>query len=147
MPAETVSRKSDVTSKVPTQTIAPKTWTLLEVEGEKVIIPKGNSAGLAAWAIYLNIDAPKQLVGTGDLFIRWVRNPKQVYAKPIVGDLHDFTGERGPIALRSGRTYISEVWNFFALKRQPVGVELFHTCAKAITINTRETKMSYEVSK
>lgn len=140
--SEYVSRKSDSTSKVPTQSLPANAWTLLEVEGLKTIVPKGNSVAGAMWAIYLNIDSPK-LGGATELTFRWVRDPKQVNPKGA----HDFTGQQTITVKKGGNTIHSAVWLFMAKKGQPVGVEITHNGSKPLTLKTRETKMSYEVGK
>ena len=135
--SEYVSRKSDATSKIPTQSLPSGKWTLLEVEGLTTIVPKGNSVAGAIWAIYLNIDSPK-LGGATSLTFRWVRDPSTV---------HDFTGQQTIAINKGGKTIHSAMWIFMAKKGQPVGVELYHNGSKPLTITTRETKMSYEVGK
>jgi hypothetical protein len=131
---EYVMRKSDATSKIPTQSVPGGTWTLLEVEGQTLITPTGSSAFGAIWGVYLNIvstDATK-------LNLRWVRDPKGRY---------DFTGEREIALTKKGTTLYSDVWMFQAIKGQPVGIEMKHNGSKPIVIKTRESKLAYEVSK
>lgn len=134
---EYVARKSDATSKIPTQTIPPKKWTLLEVEGLTTITPTGNSAFGAIWAVYLNVVTPS-LGGASKLNVRWVRDPKGAY---------DFTGEREVALNKGGTTLYSGTWLFHARKGQPVGIEIYQNGSKPLTIKTRESKMAYEVSK
>jgi hypothetical protein len=138
---EFVSRKSDATSKIPTQSLPAGVWTLLEVEGQKVITPKSSSSFGAIWAIYLNLTNPA-LGGATELSFRWVREPHQVNPKGV----HDYTGQRS-WTIKPGANIGSWTWAFQAIKGQMVGVEIKHNGKKPLLLTTRETKMMFEVGK
>lgn len=136
MPSEYVSRKSDSTSKIKTQSFTSGVWKALEVEGQTTIKPKNNSLAGANWAFYLNIDTPR-IGGADELIIKFVRDPGTAKA--------DETGRMTYKLNKGGKTWIRDTWLFQAIKGQPVAVELCFN-GKA-TVNTREIKMAYEQSK
>ena len=134
--SEYVSRKSDASSRKPTQVLTPSKWTWLEVEGALSITPKGNSKAGANWAYYLNVETPR-LGAASEMIVKFVRNPGSSKA--------DETGRITYTLNKNGTTWISQVWMFQAIDGQPVGVQILVN-GKA-TIKTREFKMAYEVAK
>lgn len=136
MASEYVSRKSDDTSKVKTQTFAANKWQRLEVEGQTTVVPKYNSLAGADWAFYLNIKTPL-IGGANEVMIKFVRNPGTANA--------DETGRMTYFIKKGGQTWVRDTWLFQAVKGQPVAVEIMFN-GKA-TISTREIKMAYGESK
>ena len=125
-----ISRKSDETSKIPTQSLQADVWTALEVDGLYTIIPNADSTTGALWAAYLNIKTPK-IGGATELTIRWTRDPKGI---------RDSTGYQ-TISLKKGSTtFVKDVWLFQSTKGQPVSF-MMKTNGKA-TITTREIKLA-----
>lgn len=125
-----ISRKSDETSKIPTQSLQADVWTALEVDGLFTIISNADSTTGALWAAYLNIKTPK-IGGATELTIRWTRDPKGI---------RDSTGYQ-TISLKKGKTtFVKDVWLFQSTKGQPVSF-MMKTNGKA-TITTREIKLA-----
>jgi hypothetical protein len=125
-----ISRKSDETSKVPTQTIKPDVWNTLEVDGLYSVIPNADSVAGALFAAYLNIKTPK-IGGATELVIRWTRDPKGI---------RDSTGYQTIRLIKGGTTFVKDVWLFQSTKGQPVAFML-KANGKA-TITTREIKLA-----
>lgn len=125
-----ISRKSDASSRKPTQTLQPDVWTTLEVDGLYSVIPNADSSTGALFATYLNIKTPK-IGGASELTIKWVRDPKGI---------NDATGYQ-TIALKKGATtFVKDLWMFQAKKGQSVALML-KTNGKAV-ITTREIKLA-----
>jgi len=125
-----ISRKSDASSKPPTQTPKPNVWTPLEVESRIVLLPTESSKSGATWGTYLNVTTPK-LGGASELTIRWTREP---------AGINDSTGYT-TFPLNKGRTtFISHLWMFQAKIGQAVVLQV-RVNGKA-TIKTREVKLS-----
>lgn len=125
-----ISRKSDETSKIPTQSLQADVWTALEVDGLFTVIPNADSTTGALWAAYLNIKTPK-VGGATELTVRWTRDPKGI---------RDSTGYQTFSLKRGGTTFIKDVWLFQSTKGQPVSF-MMKTNGKA-TITTREIKLA-----
>jgi len=127
-----ISRKSDASSKIPTQSLQGNVWTTLEVEGLWNVIPTQNSTAGAFFATYLNIDTPK-IGGASELTIKWVRDPKGI---------NDATGYETITLKKGGTTYVKDVWMFQAKKGQPVAL-MMKPNGKA-TVTTREIKLAIQ---
>lgn len=125
-----ISRKSDATSKTPTQELRTGVWTTIEASGLTALVPTESSKAGALWACYLNIKTPK-IGGASELVLRWVRDPKGV---------NDSTGYETKPLKKGGTTFIKDTWMFQAIKDQPV-VFMVKANGKA-TVTTRETKLS-----
>jgi hypothetical protein len=125
-----ISRKSDESSKIPTQTIKPDVWNTLEVDGLYSVIPNADSVAGALFAAYLNIKTPK-IGGATELTIRWTRDPKGV---------RDSTGYQTIRLIKGGTTFVKDVWLFQSTKGQPVAFML-KANGKAV-ITTREIKLA-----
>lgn len=125
-----ISRKSDASSKPPTQVLTANKWVTVEVENQIYLLPTESSKAGALWACYLNIETPK-LGGATELVIKWVRDPKGI---------NDATGYETITLKRGGTTYVKDVWLFQAKKGQPVALQV-KVNGKA-TITTRETKLA-----
>ena len=127
-----ISRKSDSTSKIPTQVLQGNAWSTLEVEGLYSVIPTMNSTAGALFATYLNITTPK-IGGASELTIKWVRDPKS---------LNDATGYETITLNKGGTTYVKDLWMFQAKKGQPVAL-MMKPNGKA-TVTTREIKLAIQ---
>jgi hypothetical protein len=125
-----ISRKSDASSKIPTQALQADIWTALEVDGLFTVIPNADSTAGALWAAYLNIKTPK-IGGATELTIRWTRDPKGI---------RDSTGYQTISLKKGGTTFVKDVWLFQSTKGQPVSL-MMKTNGKA-TITTREIKLA-----
>lgn len=125
-----ISRKSDASSRIPTQSLQGEIWTTLEVDGLFTVIPNADTSTGALFATYLNIKTPK-IGGASELTIKWVRDPK---------GLNDATGYQTFSLKKGGTTFIKDVWLFNAKKGQPVALQL-KANGKA-TIYTREIKLA-----
>lgn len=125
-----ISRKSDASSKIPTQSLQADVWTALEVDGLFTVVPNADSTTGALWAAYLNIKTPKVGAAT-ELTIRWTRDPKGI---------RDSTGYQTFSLKRGGTTFVKDVWLFQSTKGQPVSF-MMKTNGKA-TITTREIKLA-----
>ena len=125
-----ISRKSDATSKPPTQTLSADKWVTIEAENLRELVPSQSSDAGALWVCYLNIVTPK-LGGANELVLRWARDPKSV---------NDVTGYETRSLNKGGTTFISHVWVFQAKKGQPVILQV-KANGKA-TIKTRELKLA-----
>lgn len=125
-----ISRKSDATSKPPTQVLKPNVWTIVEAGGKMPLIPTQSSQVGAFWATYLNIDSPR-IGGATQLVIKWVRDPLK---------LNDATGYETKTINKGSTTFLKDVWMFQAIKGQSV-VFMVKANGKA-TITTRELKLS-----
>ena len=123
-----ISRKSDASSKIPTQSLQGNIWTALEVDGLFTVIPNADSTTGALWAAYLNIKTPK-IGGATELTIRWTRDPRGIA---------DSTGYQTVALKKGGTTFVKDVWLFQSTKGQPVAF-MMKTNVKA-TITTREIK-------
>lgn len=127
-----ISRKSDASSKIPTQSLQANVWTTLEVEGLWSVLPTENSTAGAFFATYLNITTPK-IGGATQLTIKWVRDPKGI---------NDATGYETITLNKGGTTYVKDVWMFQAKKGQPVAL-MMKPNGKA-TVTTREIKLAIQ---
>ena len=127
-----ISRKSDATSKRPTQTLQGDIWSILEVEGLYEVVPNQDSNAGALFAAYLNIKTPK-IGGASQLTIKWVRDPK---------GLNDATGYETITLNKGGTTYVKDLWMFQAKKGQAVAFSMKPN-GKA-TITTREIKLAIQ---
>jgi len=127
-----ISRKSDSTSKIPTQVLQGNAWSTLEVEGLYSVIPTMNSTAGALFATYLNITTPR-IGGASELTIKWVRDPKS---------LNDATGYETITLNKGGTTYVKDLWMFQAKKGQPVAL-MMKPNGKA-TVTTREIKLAIQ---
>jgi len=125
-----ISRKSDASSKIPTQSLQGDIWTALEVDGLLTVIPNADSKTGALWAAYLNIKTPK-IGGATELTIRWTRDPR---------DIADSTGYQTVALKKGGTTFVKDVWLFQSTKGQPVAF-MMKANGKAI-ITTREIKLA-----
>ena len=125
-----ISRKSDASSKIPTQSLQADIWTALEVDGLLTVIPNADSSNGALWAAYLNIKTPK-IGGASQLIIRWTRDPRGIA---------DSTGYQTINLNKGGTTFVKDVWMFQATKGQPVAF-MMKANGKA-TITTREIKLA-----
>jgi len=125
-----ISRKSDASSRIPTQSLQGEVWTTLEVDGLFSVIPNGDSSTGALFATYLNITSPK-IGGASELTIKWVRDPKGI---------NDATGYQTFSLKKGATTFVKDVWLFQAKKGQPVALQL-KANGKA-TITTREIKLA-----
>jgi len=125
-----ISRKSDASSRIPTQSLQGEIWTTLEVDGLFTVIPNADTSTGALFATYLNIKTPK-IGGASELTIKWVRDPKGI---------NDATGYQTFSLKKGGTTFIKDVWLFNAKKGQPVALQL-KANGKA-TIYTREIKLA-----
>jgi hypothetical protein len=125
-----ISRKSDASSRIPTQTLKPNEYNTLEVDGLFSVIPNADTSTGALFATYLNIKTPK-IGGATELTIKWVRDPKGI---------NDATGYQTFSLTKGGTTFVKDVWLFQAKKGQPVALQL-KANGKA-TITTREIKLA-----
>ena len=125
-----ISRKSDASSRIPTQSLQGEIWTTLEVDGLFSVIPNADSNTGALFATYLNIKTPK-IGGASELTIKWVRDPKGI---------NDATGYQTFSLKKGGTTYVKDLWMFQSKKGQPVALML-KANGKA-TITTREIKLA-----
>lgn len=125
-----ISRKSDASSRIPTQSLQGEIWTTLEVDGLFSVIPNANSSTGALFATYLNIKTPK-IGGASELTIKWVRDPKGI---------NDATGYQTFSLKKGGTTYVKDLWMFQSKKGQPVALML-KANGKA-TVTTREIKLA-----
>ena len=125
-----ISRKSDASSKIPTQSLQGDIWTALEVDGLLTVIPNADSTTGALWAAYLNIKTPK-IGGATELTIRWTRDPRNIA---------DSTGYQTVALKKGGTTFVKDVWLFQSTKGQPVAF-MMKANGKA-TITTREIKLA-----
>jgi hypothetical protein len=125
-----ISRKSDSSSRIPTQSLQGEVWTTLEVDGLFSVIPNADSNTGALFATYLNIKTPK-IGGASELTIKWVRDPKGI---------NDATGYQTFSLNKGGTTFIKDLWMFQSKKGQPVALQL-KANGKA-TITTREIKLA-----
>ena len=125
-----ISRKSDSSSRIPTQSLQGEIWTTLEVDGLFSVIPNADSNTGALFATYLNIKTPK-IGGASELTIKWVRDPKGI---------NDATGYQTFSLKKGGTTYVKDLWMFQSKKGQPVALML-KANGKA-TLTTREIKLA-----
>jgi len=125
-----ISRKSDASSRIPTQSLQGEIWTNLEVDGLFSVIPNADSNTGALFATYLNIKTPK-IGGASELTIKWVRDPKGI---------NDATGYQTFSLKKGGTTYVKDLWMFQSKKGQPVALML-KANGKA-TVTTREIKLA-----
>jgi hypothetical protein len=125
-----ISRKSDASSRIPTQSLQGEIWTTLEVDGLFSVIPNADSSTGALFATYLNIKTPK-IGGASELTIKWVRDPKGI---------NDATGYQTFSLKKGGTTYVKDLWMFQSKKGQPVALML-KANGKA-TVTTREIKLA-----
>ena len=125
-----ISRKSDASSRIPTQSLQGEVWSTLEVDGLYSVIPNADSSTGALFATYLNIKTPK-IGGASQLTIKWVRDPKGI---------NDATGYQTINLNKGGTTYVKDVWMFHSKKGQPVAF-MMKPNGKA-TITTREIKLA-----
>jgi hypothetical protein len=125
-----ISRKSDASSRIPTQSLQGDVWTTLEVDGLYSVIPNADSSTGALFAAYLNIKTPK-IGGASQLTIKWVRDPKGI---------NDATGYQTINLNKGGTTFVKDVWIFQSKKGQPVAF-MMKPNGKA-TITTREIKLA-----
>jgi hypothetical protein len=125
-----ISRKSDASSRIPTQSLQGDVWTTLEVDGLYSVIPNADSSTGAFFAAYLNIKTPK-IGGASQLTIKWVRDPKGI---------NDATGYQTINLNKGGTTFVKDVWIFQSKKGQPVAL-MMKPNGKA-TITTREIKLA-----
>jgi hypothetical protein len=125
-----ISRKSDASSRIPTQSLQGEIWTTLEVDGLFSVIPNADSSTGALFATYLNIKTPK-IGGASELTIKWVRDPKGI---------NDATGYQTFSLKKGGTTYVKDVWLFQSKKGQPVALQM-KANGKA-TVTTREIKLA-----
>ena len=127
-----ISRKSDATSKRPTQELQGNVWTTLEVEGLYSVIPTESSSAGALFATYLNIKTPR-IGGASELTIKWVRDAKGI---------NDATGYETITLVKGGTTYVKDLWMFQAKKGQPISL-MMKPNGKA-TVTTREIKLAIQ---
>ena len=127
-----ISRKSDASSKRPTQTLQGNTWSTLEVEGLFEVVPNQDSVAGALFATYLNVTTPR-IGGATQLTIKWVRDSKGI---------NDATGYETITLNKGGTTYVKDLWMFQAKKGQPVSLAMKPN-GKA-TITTREIKLAIQ---
>ena len=125
-----ISRKSDASSRIPTQSLQGEIWTTLEVDGLFSVIPNADTNTGALFATYLNIKTPK-IGGASELTIKWVRDPKGI---------NDATGYQTFNLKKGGTTYVKDLWMFQSKKGQPVALML-KANGKA-TVTTREIKLA-----
>lgn len=125
-----ISRKSDASSRIPTQSLQGEIWTTLEVDGLFSVIPNADSNTGALFATYLNIKTPK-IGGASELTIKWVRDPKGI---------NDATGYQTFSLKKGGTTYVKDLWMFQSKRGQPVALML-KANGKA-TVTTREIKLA-----
>jgi hypothetical protein len=125
-----ISRKSDASSKIPTQSLQGDVWSALEVDGLYTVIPNADSSTGALFAAYLNIKTPK-IGGASQLTIKWVRDPKGI---------NDATGYQTINLNKGGTTFVKDLWMFQSTKGQPVAF-MVKPNGKA-TITTREIKLA-----
>jgi hypothetical protein len=125
-----ISRKSDASSKIPTQSLQGDVWSALEVDGLYTVIPNADSSTGALFAAYLNIKTPK-IGGASQLTIKWVRDPR---------GLNDATGYQTINLNKGGTTFVKDLWMFQSTKGQPVAF-MVKPNGKA-TITTREIKLA-----
>jgi hypothetical protein len=125
-----ISRKSDSSSRIPTQSLQANVWTTLEVDGLYSVIPNADSSTGALFATYLNITSPK-IGGASQLTIKWVRDPKGI---------NDATGYQTISLNKGGTTYVKDLWMFQSKKGQPVAL-MMRPNGKA-TLTTREIKLA-----
>lgn len=131
-----ISRKSDASSKPATINLIPNQWNVIEVERLKSIVPTESSKAGAEWAAYLNITTPR-IGGATELVLCWSRD----YGTKK----DDRTGYETKFLTKGGTTYVKDVWEFQAIKGQPVSL-LVKPNGKA-TIGTREVKLAIKVVK
>ena len=131
-----ISRKSDSTSKPATIGLVPNQWNVIEVANLKNIIPTESSKAGAEWGAYLNVETPK-IGGASELVLCWARD----YGTKK----DDRTGYESKPLNKGGTTYVKDVWEFQAIKGQPVTL-LVKPNGKA-TISTREVKLAIKVVK
>ena len=127
-----ISRKSDASSKIPTQTLKADVWTALEVDGLLTVIPNADSVAGALFAAYLNIKTPR-IGGASELTIKWVRDAKGI---------NDATGYETITLVKGGTTYVKDLWMFQAKKGQPISL-MMKPNGKA-TVTTREIKLAIQ---
>jgi hypothetical protein len=125
-----ISRKSDASSKIPTQYLQGDVWSALEVDGLYTVIPNADSSTGALFAAYLNIKTPK-IGGASQLTIKWVRDPRGI---------NDATGYQTINLNKGGTTFVKDLWMFQSTKGQPVAF-MVKPNGKA-TITTREIKLA-----
>ena len=125
-----ISRKSDASSRVPTQSLQSDKWVTLEVDGLLGVIPNADSSTGALFATYLNIKSPK-IGGATELTIKWVRDPNGI---------NDATGYQTFSLNKGGTSFVKDLWMFQTKKGQPVALQL-KANGKA-TITTREIKLA-----
>ena len=125
-----ISRKSDASSRIPTQSLQGEVWSTLEVDGLYSVIPNADSSTGALFATYLNIKTPK-IGGASQLTIKWVRDPKGI---------NDATGYQTINLNKGGTTFVKDLWMFQSKKGQPVAF-MMKPNGKA-TITTREIKLA-----
>jgi hypothetical protein len=125
-----ISKKSDATSKIPTQTLVADKWVTIEAGGTTKLIPTQDSEVGALWVCYLNITTPK-LAGATELTLKWVRDS---------AGINDATGYTTVALKKGGTTFVTNVWVFQAKKGQPVTLQV-RANGKA-TVTTRELKLS-----
>ena len=125
-----ISRKSDASSRIPTQSLQGEVWTTLEVDGLFSVIPNSDTSTGALFATYLNIKTPK-IGGASELTIKWVRDPKGI---------NDATGYQTFSLKKGGTTYVKDVWLFQSKKGQPIALQM-KANGKA-TVTTREIKLA-----
>ena len=125
-----ISRKSDASSKIPTQSLQGDVWSALEVDGLYTVIPNADSSTGALFAAYLNIKTPK-IGGASQLTIKWVRDPRGI---------NDATGYQTINLNKGGTTFVKDLWMFQSTKGQPVAF-MVKPNGKA-TITTREIKLA-----
>ena len=125
-----ISRKSDASSRIPTQSLQGEIWTTLEVDGLFSVTANADSSTGALFATYLNIKTPK-IGGATELTIKWVRDPKGI---------NDATGYQTFSLKKGGTTYVKDLWMFQSKRGQSVALML-KANGKA-TVTTREIKLS-----
>lgn len=125
-----ISRKSDASSRIPTQSLQGEVWSTLEVDGLYSVIPNADSSTGALFATYLNVKTPK-IGGASQLTIKWVRDPKGI---------NDATGYQTINLNKGGTTFVKDLWMFQSKKGQPVAF-MMKPNGKA-TITTREIKLA-----
>ena len=127
-----ISRKSDASSRIPTQSLQGEIWATLEVEGLFSVTANADSNAGALFATYLNIKTPK-IGGATELTIKWVRDPKGI---------NDATGYQTFSLKKGGTTYVKDLWMFQSKRGQPVALML-KANGKA-TVTTREIKLAIQ---
>ena len=127
-----ISRKSDATSKKPTQALPANVYTTLEVDGLTSVMPNANSSYGAFFGVYLNITTPA-IDGATEMTIKWVRDPKGI---------DDATGYQTVALKKGGSTYVKDLWMFQTKKGQPIAF-MMKPNGKA-TVTTREIKLAIQ---